>query len=217
MPRKARLALPETIYHVIWRGNRKEKIFRSNKDRLKFLLQLKDTKEKFHFLIFVLVLMPNHLHLLLETEKERSLSKIMHLLGTRYTIFFNKKYNLVGHLFQDRFKSIVVDSEEYFWLVSRYINLNPVKDGLVKKPEDYKWSSYSILIEEVKPIKSRFYSRFEKRLIENLVDKKEFFERFFPEYKREPLRAIENYKKFVEEGAEAKIWQEKKWQEHDPA
>jgi len=137
------------------------------------------------------------------------------LIGTRYTIFFNKKYNLVGHLFQDRFKSIMIDFEEYFWQVSRYIPLNPVKDGLVEKPEGYKWSSYPILIEEVSPIKSRFYSYFEKRLIEILIDKKEFFKRFFPEYERKPKQAIKNYKKFVEEGVQTKIWQEKKWREHD--
>jgi len=214
MPRQARITLPKTIYHLIWRGNRKQKIFKSNKDRLKFLLILKDVKEKYPFLIFAFTLMSNHPHLLLET-KDVPLSKIMHLLGTRYTVFFNKKYNLVGHLFQDRFKSIIIDSEPYLWEVSRYIPLNPVKDEIVEKPEDYRWSSYPIMIEEIQSLKPKFYTHFEKTLIEKLVDKEEFFKRFFPEYEKDPKEAIRNYKRFVEEGIKRKIWQEEKWREHD--
>jgi len=86
--------------------------------------------------------MPNHFHLLLRQDSDDPIYKFMHALHTSYSIYFNKKYNKVGHMFQGRFKQKEIDKDEYLSKVTSYIHFNPIKDGLVEELNNYKWSSY---------------------------------------------------------------------------
>jgi len=124
------------------RGNSGRDIFLDDKDRQKFLYTLTNKKKDNEFILYAYCLMDNHLHLILKENKD-NISHIMKRINTVYAIYFNKKYQQSGHLFQDRFKSEVVEGEPYLLAAIRYIHNNPLKARLVKLPEDYKWSSYS--------------------------------------------------------------------------
>ncbi|MBB6453645.1 REP element-mobilizing transposase RayT [Salirhabdus euzebyi] len=128
-------------YHITARGNRKESLFSDKKDYQKYLHYLKETKTSLPFNLHAYCLMPNHIHLLIEMQ-HHSISDIIKRIHTIYAMYYNVRYDLVGHLFQGRFKSEVVDSSDYLLEASRYIHLNPVKAGLTKRAEDWPWSSY---------------------------------------------------------------------------
>jgi REP element-mobilizing transposase RayT len=102
---------------------------------------LADYHDRFGILIHCYVLMDNHYHIVIETP-QGNLLKVMHCLNSGYTGYFNRKYNRSGHLFQGRYKAIIVDKENYLLELSRYIHLNPIRAGIAEKPEDYAWSSY---------------------------------------------------------------------------
>lgn len=140
MSRQNRIDIPNTIYHVINRGNKKSDIFKDEKDYFVFLKYLGETQKEKSFLLYSYCLMPNHFHLLIETL-ETPLSKIMQKLLTTYAIYFNARYKQTGHVFQSRYKSKICEKEDYLFRLVHYINLNPVKAKLVNRPEDYKWSS----------------------------------------------------------------------------
>ena len=123
------------------RGNEKKNIFRSNCDRELFLNVLRQIIDRFHWLCHSYVLMSNHYHLLIETP-EPTLSRGMRQLNGVYTQEFNRIHRRVGHLFQGRFKAVLIEKDGYLLEVSRYIVLNPVRSGLVKRPEEWKWSSF---------------------------------------------------------------------------
>jgi putative transposase len=139
--RQLRIEYPGAFYHVYSRGNRKQEIFLSDEDLYFFLKVLGDASEEFGVRFHAYCLMPNHYHLFTETPFG-GLSRALHLINTTYTVYFNKKHSRCGHLFQGRFKSILVEAETYAWELSRYIHLNPVRAGIVRRPEDYTWSSY---------------------------------------------------------------------------
>lgn len=141
-PRKYIIA-PNSFYHIVSRGNNQRRIFRSGRDYKKFLSILEKTKEKYPFYFYSYNFLPNHYHLAIET-REIPVSKIMHQINSTYVKYFRKRYGGVGHLFQGRFFSALVEKDIYFWALVRYIDLNAVEVGLAKKPEDYPWSSYSI-------------------------------------------------------------------------
>lgn len=141
MARKPRVHYPGALYHVIARGNQGQTTFREAEDYRLYLKFLREYKEHFDFLLHAYVLMPTHIHLLIETG-DFNLSKVMHRLQFRYTRNFNLKYRTWGHLFQGRYKAIMCDRDMYFLEISAYIHLNPVRAGLVKNPADYPWSSY---------------------------------------------------------------------------
>jgi putative transposase len=151
MPRQVRLEYPSAIYHIMARGNRKGLIFIDDKDRYRFLDTLAEVCGRTGFRVHSYVLMPNHYHLLLETP-EANLVAGMHWLQSTYTIRFNLRHKLVGHLFQGRYKAIPIDSEDplYFRIISEYIHLNPARAGLLdsQKPNlaSYFWSSYRAFI-----------------------------------------------------------------------
>jgi putative transposase len=147
MPRRAREWTPGT-YHVYCRGNRKQNIFMYDDDRRKYLSYLLDTKQKYPFKLHAYCLMPNHLHLLLESDQV-PLDKILHTQHTRYAIYFNKQYDLVGHLFNGRFGSTYVDTTSYFIGLSKYIHLNPTEARITDSAETYPWSSYSSYTQEL--------------------------------------------------------------------
>lgn len=142
MARPYRLQGEGLLYHITSRGDDRKKIFISDVDRLKFFEYLLAAKEKFDFYLYAYCLMGNHYHLLLETTQP-NLSRIMQFINTAYTVYYNKKRNKCGHLFQGRYKSLLVDGDTYLLELTRYIHLNPVRAKIVDIPEQYRWSSYN--------------------------------------------------------------------------
>jgi REP element-mobilizing transposase RayT len=142
MARPLRIQFPGAIYHITTRGNEKRPIFFEERDYLKLIEILSEAKTKYLIKIYSYVLMPNHYHLLMETS-EKNLCAAMHFIQTKYASYVNNAYNRTGHLFQGRYKSIVVDKESYLAELVRYIHLNPVRAGLTSDPEKYRWSSYN--------------------------------------------------------------------------
>lgn len=141
MARQWRISFPGAIYHIMSRGNGRQDIFLSDKDRNLFLSLLEDLSERFNVEIYAYVLMNNHYHLLLKTV-DANLSKAMHWFGTTYTLKFNINNHTGGHLFQGRYKSIIIQNDAYLLRLSCYIHRNPLRAGIVKRLADYKWSSY---------------------------------------------------------------------------
>lgn len=143
MPRTARIAPQEYVYHVLTRGNNKQNIFKEEDDYLKFIDILKKYKEKYQFKLYHYVLMTNHIHLVVETiEKGGELSEIMKGINLSYAQHFKNKYKYTGHFWQDRFKSILISKDEYLLACGSYVELNPVRARMVKDPREYRWSSY---------------------------------------------------------------------------
>ncbi|PLT35783.1 transposase [Bacillus sp. V5-8f] len=143
MARKPRVWFPGAMYHITNRGNRRSSIFLDDKDKMKYLELLEETRSAHPYILHAYCLMTNHTHLQLETIETHP-KEIMKMLNFRYAIYFNKRHELDGHVFQGRYGSELIDSRKYFLDVSRYIHLNPVEAGLVKNPGDYPWSSYTV-------------------------------------------------------------------------
>ena len=145
MARPLRLQYPGAFYHVTSRGNERKSIFKTNRDRQKFLSYLESAYDRYGAIIHVYCLMNNHYHLLVETPRG-NLSQILHHINGAYTAYFNTKMKRSGHLFQGRYKAILVEKDSYCQELSRYVHLNPVRTGLVKRPSEYHWSSYTYYI-----------------------------------------------------------------------
>ena len=143
MARLPRLVIPSQPHHIIQRGNDRQFIFRDSEDYQRFLAWLKESAREFKVAIHAYVLMPNHLHLLASPSTAEGLAQMMQRIGRYYVPWYNAKYARTGTLFQGRFKTSLIDSEPYFLLCSRYIELNPVRAQLVMAPLDYPWSSYA--------------------------------------------------------------------------
>ena len=150
MARKARIFSETGVYHVMLRGINRQDIFESDKDYYKFLYIINQVTfpvdetgrpMKPGLVVYAYCLMPNHVHLLVKELNWKISDAIKFISGT-YAGYFNKKYEHVGHLFQDRFRSEVVNDMEYFVTLLRYIHQNPVAGGLVRKIKDYRWSSW---------------------------------------------------------------------------
>ena len=141
MSRPLRIQFPGAWYHVTSRGNERNAIFKSKKDREKFLSYLESANERYRAIIHAFCLMSNHYHLLIETPAS-NISQILHHINGAYTTYFNVKRRRSGHLFQGRYKAIVVEKDSYCQELSRYIHLNAVRVGIVEMPGDYLWSSY---------------------------------------------------------------------------
>jgi putative transposase len=141
MARPLRLQYPGALYHVTARGNARQPIYTDARDRQQFLTVLAAVVERFDWRCYAYCLMDNHYHLLIETPRG-NLSVGMRQLNGVYTQRFNRRHGRVGHVFQGRFKAIVVERESYLLALCRYVVLNPVRAGVVKQPERYLWSSY---------------------------------------------------------------------------
>ena len=141
MARPLRIEYPSAFYHITSRGNERRLIFQAKKDYERFIGYLESSTERYGALIHCFCLMPNHYHLLLETPRG-NLQAILHHLNTAYTNYFNKRTKRVGHLFQGRYRAILVEKDSYALELSRYIHLNPVRGKLVDHPLRYPWSSY---------------------------------------------------------------------------
>lgn len=140
MGRPLRIEFAGAHYHVTSRGNEQRDVFKSQKDREQFLSYLESATFRYGAVIHAYCLMSNHYHLLLETPSG-NLSQIMQHINGAYTNYFNVKRKRYGHLFQGRYKAILIDADGYAKELSRYIHLNPVRAGMVSRPEEYRWSS----------------------------------------------------------------------------
>ncbi len=141
MSRPLRIEFSGALYHIISRGNRQEDIYDDDWDRLSFLSLLEELHADYNWVCHSYCLMNNHYHFLIETP-DANLSKGMRHINGVYTQRYNRRHERVGHLFQGRYKAILVEKENYLLELSRYIVLNPVRAGLVRAPEDWPWSSY---------------------------------------------------------------------------
>lgn len=143
MARPLRIEYPDAFYHVMHRGNAGSDIFKSDRDREKFLEYVSKASERYDIKIHSYCLMTNHYHLLIETPHP-NLSQAIKWINVSYVVYFNRKRKRSGHLFQGRYKAVVIDADEYLKHLSRYIHLNPVRAGMVAHCKDYAWSSYSV-------------------------------------------------------------------------
>ena len=141
MARPLRIEFSGAFYHVTSRGNEEKEVFKSQKDREKFLDYLATASSRYGAVIHAFCLMGNHYHLLLETP-DGNLSQIMRHINGAYTTYFNSRRKRAGHLFQGRYKAVLVEAEAYATELTRYIHLNPVRAGITVCPETYPWSSY---------------------------------------------------------------------------
>jgi putative transposase len=186
MSRPLRMEWEGGFYHVTARGNEKRPIFLMEQDFLRFLSRFERIYERYGVVIHCYVLMTNHYHLILETP-QANLSAALHDLNTAYTNYFNRRHGRVGHLFQGRYRSIIVEKDAYLLELSRYIHLNPVRAGMVKRPEAYRWSSYaSYLFSKSSP------KWFRREEVLGQMDKK-------------PVKGRRKYRQFVEEGLTKEI------------
>jgi REP element-mobilizing transposase RayT len=149
MGRPLRIEFAGAQYHVTSRGNERRDVFKNQRDREQFLSYLESAVFRYGAVIHAYCLMNNHYHLLLETPSG-NLSQIMQHINGAYTNYFNVKRKRFGHLFQGRYKAILIEADAYAQELSRYIHLNPVRAGMVSRPEAYKWSSYLDYIGERK-------------------------------------------------------------------
>ena len=162
MPRQARIKSESGIYHIMIRGINRQSIFEDDEDCEKFFQTLKSYKEKCGYQIYAYCFMGNHIHLLLKVGAD-PLEQIMRRICGSYVYWFNRKYERVGNLFQDRFKSEPVENDAYLLTVVRYIHQNPIQAGIIKDISKYKWSSYNDYIEIKGLIDTTFvYSLFDE-------------------------------------------------------
>lgn len=184
MPRQARRISYSKTYHIILRGNERKNIFKDNEDKICLIDTIQRKVQASESKLAAFCLMNNHVHLVIIEGKE-DISKLMQRINVSYVKYFNKKYERIGHLFQDRFKSEVIENERYLLEAVRYIHNNPVKACIVKKPEDYRWSSYNLY-------------RTEK---ENIIDKKILLNIFSYDQKK----AIELFEEFSNRESDRKF------------
>ena len=183
MPRKARLDAPGTLHHVMMRGTEGRSIFREDKDHQNFLSRLAQISEDTEARILAWTSMSNHVHLLMFSGSQ-GISKFMRRLLTGYAVWYNRKYHRTGHLFENRYKSIVCEEEAYLLELVRYIHLNPLRAGIVKNMEEldrYPWSGHGVLIGSSR----------------NDWQERDYVLRQFSETKGKAVRA---YRRFMEEG-----------------
>lgn len=142
MPRRARHYVPGLPYHVVQRGNNREACF-IEPENYQFYLELwQEVSKRYGVAVHAYCLMTNHIHILGTPERASSFSDTMKVVGSRYAQYINRKYRRTGTLWEGRHRASLVQSEKYFLTCSRYIELNPVRAGMVKHPEEYRWSSY---------------------------------------------------------------------------
>lgn len=184
MPRPRLIHFKGALFHITARGVDKKDIFLKPQDCSRYLERLNKVKKEKKFSLYSYCLMPNHIHLLIQVNKT-PISRIMQALQTGHTMFFNKKYDHKGHVFQDRYYCILVEKESYLMELSRYIHLNPKRAGLEKKVGDYPWSSYDEILNGAK---------------EPLVEREEILA-FFSDKKE---KQVPKFEEFVKGGIDIK-------------
>src|SRR6202044_3779906 len=141
MPRRLRIEFEGAIYHVMARGNARQRIVRDDADRQRLIEGLEQAVIRYGWELPCYVVMGNHLHLLVKTPRP-NLGAGMQSFLPGYAIWSGRRWRRTGHLFQGRYRAEMIEDESYYWTVSRYIHLNPVRAGLVARPEQWEWSSY---------------------------------------------------------------------------
>jgi len=141
MARKPRIEYEGAFYHVITRGNQRQQIFKGTEDLQRYLTIVADYKLRYNYFLYSYVLMSTHVHLLIETQRI-PLSKILQGINQSYTMYFNRRYQTVGHLFQGRYKAILCHKDAYLLSLVKYIHLNPIRAKVVKTLDGYRWSSH---------------------------------------------------------------------------
>lgn len=144
MPRRSRLYLPELPYHVVQRGNNREACFIEPENYQFYLVLWEELSRRYGLTVHAYCLMTNHIHFLVTPENESAVSNVMKVVGSRYAQYINKKYRRTGTLWEGRHRSSLVQSERYLLTCMRYIELNPVRADMVRRPEEYRWSSYGV-------------------------------------------------------------------------
>jgi len=185
MARHLRLSFEDATYHITARGNRKERIFYSDKDKEIFLNKMEETFEKYSFICYAYCLMNNHYHLFIKTPLA-NISDGIHYLNTSYSNWFRAKYKIVGPIFQGRYKSILVDENNYGLRLSAYIHLNPARAKITDDIRKYPWSSFLDYIGMRKPL-----GRVDTTLI-------------LSQFGDNPIKAKEKYERFVLENIDMK-------------
>jgi len=142
MSRLPRIVIPNQPLHIMHRGNNRQAIFESDEDMLRIKNDIKASLLKSKCKLHAYVIMTNHLHLLLTPSDKEQLAVFMQSMANRYVRYFNAKYQRSGTIWEGRYKSCLVDSENYLFVLYKYIELNPIKASMVKNIEDYEWSSY---------------------------------------------------------------------------
>ncbi|GBE06379.1 MAG TPA: helix-turn-helix domain-containing protein [Nitrospirae bacterium] len=150
MARPLRIEYEGAVYHITSRGNARQSIFRDNQDRESFLATIEKVKKRYNWLCPAYCLMDNHYHLIIETP-EGNLSHGMRQLNGTYTQSFNKRHKRVGHIFQGRYKAILIQKDSHLLEACRYVVLNPVRSKTVRRPYAWKWSSYKGTVGLSKP------------------------------------------------------------------
>ncbi|MFH1258651.1 MAG: transposase [Elusimicrobiota bacterium] len=193
MARPLRISYEGAVYHLTSRGNNRGGIFRTVKDRQYFLQLLAEVAKRYQWLCYAYCLMDNHYHLVMETVLG-NVSKGMRQLNGEYTQYFNFVHKRVGHLFQGRFKGILVEKDSHLLEVCRYVVLNPVRAKMCQRPSQYGWSSYQATV--------------------GLKDSSLHLNRdwLLSQFGKQRKDAIQSYVKFVEEGLRHKPWDELKGQ-----
>lgn len=176
----------QCIFHVISRGNNRGPVFGSDPDYVTYLALLDIYRRKYSMKVYHFVLMPNHVHLLIEPTIDHTISKFMQGITLAYTTIVNNREGRKGHIWHGRYKSLLIERESYLLECGRYIELNPVRAGLVQHPKDYPWSSYNYLMAGRRS---------------KLIDLNPFYELFGID--SQELRS--NYKHFVEEALPEKL------------
>lgn len=189
MSRPLRLEFEGALYHVTSRGDRREPIFDDDADRRAWLDVFERSLERFEATAFAYCLMDNHYHFVVQTHQP-NLSRLLRQINGVYTQYYNHRHAKVGHLFQGRFKGIVVDEEAYFLEVCRYVDLNPVRARMVKRPQEWPWSSYCAHTARVDA--------------PSWLDSHALHQRLAP---RAPRRdGPDAYARFVAQGRDVKLW-----------
>ena len=184
MARKPRIEYEGAFYHVITRGNQRRKVFRDDNDFQKYISLLAFYKERYKYSLYAYALMNNHVHLLIETHRI-PLSKIFQGINQSYTMYFNRKYKTVGHLFQGRYKAILCDRDAYLISLVKYIHLNPVRAKIAKAAGEYRWSSHR---------------SYEKQKDNEIVDT----DRVLRMFSEDKTQARKLYRAYIDDGIEVK-------------
>lgn len=187
-------------YHITTRGNRRNDIFRDEEDFQVYLSMLENNLvyySNFNYRLVAYCLMDNHVHLVIQIDKE-PLKRFMARLNSMYTKYFNKKYNYIGHLFQARYFAESIEDDVQLLEVSRYVHLNPVKARMVEWPDEYKWSSYSMLIGE------KYAKLIDEEIILNYFQYNRRFE-LYKEFVEKKLKSLKENLRLQDEAKEDNI------------
>jgi len=213
MARRPRVVAPGLLYHVIVRGNRQRKTFRGDEDYQAYLDRLEHYRAKFNVRVYAYCLMPNHVHLLVESGSD-PLGKFMQGLQQSYTQYFNYRYRKVGHLFQGRYKAIICEKDKYVLALLRYIHLNPVRARLVEQPEGYVYSGHRSYLSD------RAARIIERGPILKLLGGKKAYERFvlegMSEDHNEEYYAVEDQRFLGDEGFGGQIGRKAEGEKEQP-